>query len=177
MTVPSITYKSLDFIGFPKYRVGDDSSIWSSHSGHWQRLKPAQCRKTKRLIVSLCHGGKSRSSHVHTLVLLAFVGPRPEGAEACHFPDRNPANCNLTNLRWGSSKDNHSDAVIHGTKGPGELHPRATITAEIVLAIRAEADAFRRKGWRGWRFVLARKYGMTDRCLKHIIDRTSWKHV
>lgn len=170
-------YKSLDFMGFPEYRIGDDGSIWSCHSGYWRKMNPAQCRKTRRLIVSLCRNGTRQSAHVHTLVLLAFVGLRPEGLEACHFPDRNPANCRLDNLRWGSSADNHADAVAHGTKGPGELHPHASITNEIVLAIRAEAAVYRRNGWRGWRWVLAQKYGISERCLKHIIERTSWNHI
>lgn len=184
----SVQYRSLDSIGFPGYRVGDDGSVWSClrlvYTGYgnasrispfWHRLKPCQCRKTRRLLVSLCVSGKRFVRHVHTLVLLAFVGPRPEGMEACHFPDRDPANNHLTNLRWDSIAANHADAVKHGTKGPGEKHPRATITDDIVLAIRAEARLCR--GFRGWRAPLAKKYGISMRCLKHILGRTSWTHI
>lgn len=51
---------------------------------------------------------------IHTLVLEAFVGPRPEGAVCCHI-DGDPTNNHVTNLRWGSYSDNNHDLVRHGT--------------------------------------------------------------
>lgn len=52
--------------------------------------------------------------YVHTLVLEAFVGPRPAGKEACHW-DGNPANNLLANLRWDTRSANQFDSVRHGT--------------------------------------------------------------
>lgn len=52
--------------------------------------------------------------YVHHLVLAAFVGPKPEGMEALHR-DGNPANNDLSNLRWGTRGENILDAVRHGT--------------------------------------------------------------
>lgn len=57
-------------------------------------------------------GGKDVA--VHRAVLLAFVGPPPEGYEACHI-NGNPADNRLENLRWGTRSDNLRDAVRHGT--------------------------------------------------------------
>lgn len=51
---------------------------------------------------------------VHVLVLLAFVGPRPEGMLGCHN-DGNPANNHLSNLRWDTPSSNSRDTVKHGT--------------------------------------------------------------
>ncbi len=51
---------------------------------------------------------------VHTLVLMAFVGPRPEGLIACHF-DGNPANNQVNNLRWDTASANVKDSLRHGT--------------------------------------------------------------
>jgi hypothetical protein len=58
--------------------------------------------------------GRSASKKIHTLVLEAFVGPRPPGLVACHgngdhFDNR------LRNLRWGTYSDNAYDQVRHGT--------------------------------------------------------------
>ncbi len=39
--------------------------------------------------LSLRLNGQDKTMLVHQLVLLAFVGPCPDGLECCHFPDRN----------------------------------------------------------------------------------------
>lgn len=124
-----VTY--LPISGFPGYRVGDDGTVWSCRvrkrlrgkpggtytilSDTWKQLNPSQNKG--RLMVGLYPGNKVRL--VHRLVLTAFRGQCPEGMQTCHFPDRNPANNKLENLRWGTPKDNYQDAVYHGTKGKG----------------------------------------------------------
>jgi hypothetical protein len=50
---------------------------------------------------------------VHNLVLEAFVGPCPEGMEACHLNDV-PDDNRLANLRWGTRSDNMRDRVRNG---------------------------------------------------------------
>lgn len=69
--------------------------------------------------VSLCRNGVVCTHGVHRLVLMAFVGPCPEDMEACHFPDRDPGNNRLGNLRWGTKKDNAADMLLHGTSCKG----------------------------------------------------------
>ena len=51
---------------------------------------------------------------VHKAVMLAFVGPRPEGQEVRHL-DGNPGHNKLSNLRYGTRSENNLDAVRHGT--------------------------------------------------------------
>ena len=58
--------------------------------------------------------GRNNSRCVHELVLLAFVGPPPEGHECRHL-NGNPADNRLENLRWGTRSENIRDAVSHGT--------------------------------------------------------------
>lgn len=77
-------------------------------------LKPYPIR-TGHLYVNLCHEGKKKHRYVHQLVLEAFVGPRPDGTEACHFPDREPSNNRLENLRWDTPGENQLDKVRHRT--------------------------------------------------------------
>ena len=59
---------------------------------------------------------------VHTLVLEAFVGPKPNGAQCRHL-NGNPADNRPSNLAWGTAKENMNDMKIHGT------NPRWTATA------------------------------------------------
>lgn len=63
--------------------------------------------------VALSREGRVRYVRVHTLVLTAFVGPRPPGKEGLH-DDGDGANNALSNLRWGTSTENSYDTVRHG---------------------------------------------------------------
>ena len=62
-------------------------------------------------------------------VLLAFVGPRPEGCRLSrHLNDVHTDN-RVENLAWGTDKDNHNDAVRNGCIVPPSLEGRAKIAA------------------------------------------------
>lgn len=50
---------------------------------------------------------------VSRLVLTAFVGPCPDGMEACHWDD-DPNNNALSNLRWDTRSANVLDQVRNG---------------------------------------------------------------
>lgn len=47
---------------------------------------------------------------VHRLVLEAFIGPEPEGMQACHFNDVGHDN-HLSNLRWDYPRANMADQI------------------------------------------------------------------
>jgi hypothetical protein len=67
-----------------------------------------------RLHVSLCDRPKRVvTKRIHQLVLLAFVGPCPEGMEVLHWDD-NSANNRLSNLRYGTRSENQFDSVRNG---------------------------------------------------------------
>lgn len=70
-------------------------------------------RKDNHPLVGLCRGAQGRTIRVHTLVLTAFVGPCPEGMEACHGDD-DPNNNHLSNLRWDTHQQNMCDKVRNG---------------------------------------------------------------
>ena len=49
---------------------------------------------------------------VSNLVLEAFVGPKPDGYEAAHFPDPTKTNNAVSNLRWAPPSENSQDKVL-----------------------------------------------------------------
>ena len=49
---------------------------------------------------------------VHSLVLEAFIGPRPEGMHVCHGDGDRTHNA-LVNLRWDTPSENGYDTVRH----------------------------------------------------------------
>lgn len=77
-----------------------------------------------------------RNVRVHRLVCEAFHGP--PHAEAFHVlhGDGNPGNNSADNLRWGTHDENLKDAVMHGSIGKGERHPRARLSDQDIEAIR-----------------------------------------
>lgn len=93
--------------GSPGYEVSDQGRV-RGPSGilHQGRMKVGYLR------VSL--GSRSARKPVHTLVLTAFVGPRPTGMEACHNNGDHTDN-RLVNLRWDTRRENQRDRVRHGT--------------------------------------------------------------
>ncbi|WP_372462860.1 NUMOD4 motif-containing HNH endonuclease [Rhodococcus rhodochrous] len=76
-------------------------------------LKPRVNVQTSYLSVSLRKNGATHYLHIHTLVLLAFVSPRPDGMEVCHNNGDRSDN-RLSNLRYGTPSENGHDAVRHG---------------------------------------------------------------
>lgn len=96
------------------YSVSDQGHVRSDRYG---RLLRPTLRPTGYLQVSLAHRNEQWQPFVHQLVLLAFVGPAPEGMECCHGNGVRTDN-RLSNLRWDTRLANAADATAHGT-GPG----------------------------------------------------------
>lgn len=64
-------------------------------------------------VVGLWRRNRQKLSRVHRLMLEAFVGPCPDGMEACHGNGDRSDN-RLDNLRWDTSGSNKYDIVKHG---------------------------------------------------------------
>lgn len=70
-----------------------------------QRILSPRHRKGGYLAVGLCANGKVCDFYIHALVMLAFIGPYPNGLEICHSDD-DPTNNNLENLRYDTHANN-----------------------------------------------------------------------
>ena len=127
----------LEIPGFHGYRARSDGSIWShrhSRFTQWRRLKP-HINKDGHACYRLYDGsGNGIWKFGHQLVLMAFVGPCPAGMEGCHG-DGNPANNQLSNLRWDTKKSNAEDCIRHGKRPRGEEHGRAKIVESQIKDI------------------------------------------
>lgn len=110
------------FEGF--YEVSDHGRVRGCRrtvgaaNGKTKVIKPNRIKvdvqPSGHLHVSLYRERKRRHRSVHRLVLESFVGPCPEGLEACH-QDGDPSNNFVANLYWGTRSENVRDAVRHGT--------------------------------------------------------------
>ena len=104
-----IYYRTLDFMGFPGYRVGNDGSVWSAMErckrgkgngrglnwrigNTWHLLKTDSSGVYQKAF--FCRDKKAHGYLVHQLILTAFIGPCPTKMEACH-ENGNPADNRL----------------------------------------------------------------------------------
>ena len=175
-TEKQVNYKSLDFLGYPNYLVGDDGSIWSwdKHKADWRRKECGEHGQEGegRLIVNLNNENGGKTFTVSRLVLLSFIGPCPEGMECCHFPDPNPKNNQLKNLRWGTHNSNEGDKKVHGTSNDGERNGSAKLNERQVRWIR--------KLYRTGAYSmsqLAKRYNITLGTIHPLIAGKTWKNV
>lgn len=101
----------LPVVGHEGYEVSDKGRVRSFRqvNNPGKVLKHGRTKKGHH-IVSL--QGQMRS--VHSLVLEAFVSPRPPGKLALHWDDNKDDN-RVENLYWGTYSDNNYDAVRNGS--------------------------------------------------------------
>jgi hypothetical protein len=157
--------------GLDGYEAGDDGNI-RQHDGHgvWHA-----CKKYKSsygyLVVTLIHPERGPVQYtVSGLILSAFVGPRPEGMQACHGNGIRTDN-RLSNLRWATPKENERDKIVHGTKLLGVRNHQHRLS---------ESDVARIK------FMIANDVPLTDIAHAFGVSRTAihwikvgrqWNHV
>ena len=65
------------------------------------------------LYKQLKHEGRHRNFYIHRLVLMVFIGERPDGMVICH-KDGDTTNNNLNNLRYDTPLENNIDQFRHG---------------------------------------------------------------
>lgn len=151
-----------------RYQVSDSAEVrrvlkgrmrhmsqWKNASGYW--------------CVALSANGKTRVWRVHQLVLLAFVGPRPDGYEGAHL-DGSRTNNAPANLRWVTRKENAEHRRVHGTDPIGEAHPMHKLTEREVMEIRAADPAIRHP-------VLAKRYGVSISAISRVRRGDNWSHM
>jgi hypothetical protein len=107
---------------------------------------------------------------IHSLVLEAFVGPRPPGSVTRHLngcPDDN----RLENLAWGTHSENILDMDRHGRMHHGSAHKLARLREVDIPIIRtAHANGASTK-------EIARNYAVNAEAIRKIVNRKMWRHV
>ena len=124
----------------------------------------------KYLCASISTKKGQRSIPIHTILLDAFIGPRPKNLEIRHL-DGNPMNNKLSNLCYGTRKENALDRVKHNKSGKGMLHPLAKLTNKKVVKIRSLYNQSYRIA------AIARQFNIGETTVRDIVNRKSWTHI
>jgi hypothetical protein len=183
-TLPALpTQDGVEFrhvAGWPGYAITSRGDVWGCRKrgfgmglfGQWKALRVGTNWKGYRQ-VGLSNNRRTVLRTVHSLVLEAFVGPRPAGMDACHN-NGDPSDNRAENLRWDTRKGNFVDRDAHGTTARGEKNGNAILNANTVKAIRSE---YVRRSPTHSTVALARKYGIPVGLVGDIVRHRTWKHV
>ena len=82
-------------------------------------------------------------------------------------------NNHLTNLRWGTRKENVQDSIRHGTKARGERNGSARLTEADVVEMRRRWAAGESASLK----CLAAEYGIDEHTVFDCVHSNTWKHV
>ena len=157
--------------GHPGYEVSDAGRVRSwryrwGFCGTPHPLKLKQHRDGYLIFGAWNRSGRRHMLFVHRAALMAFRG-LPRAEEDTRHLDGQRTNNRLSNLAWGSPKENSADAAHHGTQVRGEKVGRAKLTAIQVRAIRA----LRGRESQG---VTAGRYGVDRGTISSIQLRRTW---
>lgn len=150
----------------PKYAISDHGDVVRINRdprvAKFRRLVPVM--RDGYLFVSI---GANNQKPVHTLVLETFKRDRRPGEVCRHLNGVRNYN-RLSNLKWGTPKENEADKAIHGTKVYGEKQHLALLTnaqaRQIYTSNRSVTE-------------LADKYGVTVKRIRAIKDGRVYSDV
>lgn len=119
-----------DVVGFDDYEVSNLGRVRSWRRRSWNATKPITTPRLLKLspaangycVIRIGDGNRRKTMYVHEIVLLSFVGPRPNGYVCRHFPNREKTDNRLANLAWGTEFENSADKRAHGTIPLGDSH-------------------------------------------------------
>lgn len=84
-------------------------------------LRTRPLRDTPYPTVRLCCDQRYQAFTIHTLVAMAWHGPRPDGQECRHL-NGDPTDNRPENLAWGTRAENMADMVRHGRGKVARTH-------------------------------------------------------
>ena len=120
--------------------------------------------------VALCRDSRRITRTVHSLVMEAFVGPRPSGYQVAHEDDCGAHN-SLGNLAYKTVGDNHLDKIKRGRTARGSTINTSKLVESQVVSMREERMA-------GAGVVeLAEKYGVSTVAVSKICLGQNWKYA
>lgn len=160
------------------YEVSDEGKVRSVDRVIERRGRPAQLKGKELKLLNQNQGywavglrGKRRCL-VHSLVMEAFIGPRPEGMDINH-KNGNKQDNRLENLEYCSRSQNMAHAVRTGLMPPpplkrGTSQHLARLNEEKVRHVRQ----WHSEG--GGIAQIARHYDVGESTVRNIIRRNSW---
>lgn len=161
--------KNSDAIGFQnipyasKYYVSSNGEVFSFIKNKPKKLKPGIGGYGYHKVTLIGNNGEKIHRYVHHLVMENFLYSRPRHLETRHL-DGDSLNNKLTNLKYGTHKENENDKNIYGVRKP--TNPKLTINE--VIEIRKMKGSTSQAN-------IARKFHVSPMTISRIMNGVSWK--
>lgn len=155
------------------YEVSDRGNVRSLHKGREGCIVAPKINDKGYLVACLMRPGAvadRKQYPIHQLVLSAFVGPCPAGQVTRHLDGHRDNNA-LSNLVWGTHKENQMDRVRHGTSNRGERCGSHKLTEADVRKIREGVAAGTKQK------VYVEEFSVDPTSISCIVLRKTWRHV
>ena len=171
LEIQSKEWKSI--LDYPDYKISNFGDVLSFKKKHGLNGKMMADRISGNgyLMVTLWNKRGKLSFHIHRLVLEHFGPPQPSLKHECCHNDGDRINNHISNLRWGTRKENFADKNIHGTSPRGENNGHAKLTKNEVSRIK---KLYRQ---RFGPTAIAGVYGVSPQLVCDIGKGRRWSHV
>ena len=162
--------------GLPGYFVDNFGVVYSSCIRRWgddgslKPLKPSISKRTGYAKFTPRLNNVTKTVTIHSAVLRAFVGPKPDGMGVCHANGIRHDN-RLSNLRWDTQKNNIAEKVKHGTQQTGESNPHAKLNIHQIkqmIEMRKSGKLYRE---------IAAAFGISACGVNAILTGRAWSHL
>jgi hypothetical protein len=153
-------------------RVPHNNMSDAERFNYWSRPHESGCILWGNTIDTSGYGVirvRGRTELAHRFAWKIANGPIPDGMCVCHTCDVR-ACVNVDHLWIGTIADNNMDAIQKGRNVilMGELNGMAKLTAEKVIAIRADTRKQR---------IIAAEYGVSQKIISCVKTRRGWGHI
>lgn len=113
--------------------------------------------------------GKKKRMRQHRVLMETFV-PNPQNKPFINHIDSNTKNNSISNLEWCTAKEN----VVHSLRAGRTKSGLAKLSQEDADYIR---KVYKKQDKDFGVRALARKFNVSDWCIRSVINYKSWKHV
>jgi hypothetical protein len=152
------------------YSVSDAGDVMSMNyagTGMMQLLTPNKVIRGGYWRVSLFKDHKQKTSYIHSLVMLTFVGPRPKGLQINH-KNADKRDNRLCNLEYCTALENKHHAMNMGLWSHSESNGGAKLTNDQVEQIKLKlASGIKR-------IQIAKEYGVHRATIYRIEHGKLW---
>lgn len=166
-------------LSFPDYAITRDGQVWSKPRKSSRGQEPGRwltntVQSNGYAYTHFNVNGKQKHFRLAGLILLSFVGPCPSGMQCRHL-DGDKKNNHLSNLKWGTPKENIQDAIQHGThcslRRGDESNRSILCTEQVQVIFHAYHDGAATQP------ELADAFNVSDVHISRIVNKKSWSHL
>ena len=158
----------------PNYMVSDYGNIYrivtKDEVQELVHRKPYLGKVGYYVVVLKRFEARAQPRYIHRIVAEAFLPPRQENHEVRHL-DGNRLNNHVSNLMWGTRRENVQDTIRHGRNPRGESSCLSKLTELDVHVIRYLLN----RGASAW--AVSGVFKMSQSAIAYIRDGHHWRHL